>query len=98
MKLETLGNQQVQNILNDLGMIDENGCCPYTAEEIFKSGIEWYISQQNTTDYVEESVSWFKNNWREYINVDADGIVVFGHWENDFREYMDSKNKGNYIP
>ena len=40
LKLE-LSNHQVQDILDDMGMIDENGNCPYTAEEIFKAGVEY---------------------------------------------------------
>lgn len=36
-----LSNHQVQDILDDMGMIDDNGTCPYTAEEIFKAGIEY---------------------------------------------------------
>jgi hypothetical protein len=31
-----LSNHQVQDILEELGML-ENGNCPYTAEEIFKA-------------------------------------------------------------
>ncbi len=41
--LETLGNNQVQSILEDMGMIDENGQCPHTVEEIFKAGVEWSL-------------------------------------------------------
>ena len=36
-----LSNHQVQDILDDMGMIDENGNCPYTAEEIFKASVEY---------------------------------------------------------
>ena len=36
-----LSNHQVQDILDDMGMIDENGNCPYTAEEIFKAAVEY---------------------------------------------------------
>ena len=43
--LETLGNNEVQDILDEMGMIDENGNCPYTAEEIFKAGVEWTIEK-----------------------------------------------------
>ena len=37
-----LSNHEVQDILEELGMIDENGNCPYTAEEIFKAGVEYF--------------------------------------------------------
>lgn len=36
-----LSNYEVQDILDDWNMIDDNGNCPYTAEEIFKAGIEY---------------------------------------------------------
>lgn len=39
--LSELGNNQVQDILDDMDMLDENGRCPYTAEEIFKAGMEY---------------------------------------------------------
>ena len=38
--LPYLGNNQVQDILEDMGMLDDNGQCPHTAEEIFKAGME----------------------------------------------------------
>lgn len=39
--LSELGNSQVQDILEDMDMLDDNGNYPYTAEEIFKAGIEY---------------------------------------------------------
>ena len=42
--LLNLSNHQVQDILEELGML-ENGNCPYTAEEIFKAGIEYAINK-----------------------------------------------------
>ena len=39
--LPSLGNNQVQAILEDMGMLDDNGQCPHTAEEIFKAGMEY---------------------------------------------------------
>ena len=34
-------------------------------------------------DAVEKSCEWLKNNLREY------GIILFGHWESDFRKAME---------
>ena len=51
--LSELGNNQTQDILDDMGMIDENGNCPYTAEEIFKAGMEYAI---------ELSKKWLNDN------------------------------------
>lgn len=39
--LPSLGNSQVQDILEDMGMLDDNGYCSHTAEEIFKAGMEY---------------------------------------------------------
>ena len=38
---------------------------------------------------IEKACQWFINNWREYVYQDGDGIVHFGHWENDFRKAME---------
>ena len=40
--LSEIGNNQIQDILDDMGMLDENGNCPYTAEEIFREGMEYF--------------------------------------------------------
>lgn len=45
--LLNLSNHQIQDILQDLGMIDEDDTCQYTAEEIFKAGIEYVIKKLN---------------------------------------------------
>jgi len=37
---------------------------------------------------IDKACEWIYDNWREYINVDADGMVCFGHWESDFRKAM----------
>ena len=36
-----LSNHEVQDILEDMDMLDDNGNCPYTAEEIFRAGVEY---------------------------------------------------------
>ena len=36
----------------------------------------------------EEMIEWINSHWREYVNVDADGIVCFGHWKNDLIKAM----------
>jgi len=53
MKLSKLGNNQVQDILEELGMI-ENGSCPYTAEELFKAGMEYNIN--NTIEWLNKNL------------------------------------------
>ena len=51
--LSELGNNQTQYILEDMDMLDENGNCPYTAEEIFKAGMEYAFNL---------STKWLNNN------------------------------------
>ena len=36
----------------------------------------------------EEMIEWIDKHWREYVNVDTDGVVCFGHWKNDLRKAM----------
>ena len=38
---------------------------------------------------IEKACEWLKNNWREYVNQDRDGMILFGHWESDFRKAME---------
>lgn len=35
---------------------------------------------------MEDVIEWIDNHWREYVNVDADGFICFGHWKNDLRK------------
>lgn len=51
--LSELGNNQTQDILEDMDMLDENGNCPYIAEEIFKAGMEYAFNL---------STKWLNNN------------------------------------
>ena len=39
--------------------------------------------------FIEKACEWIRENWREYINVDKDGVVCFGHWERDFKKYLE---------
>ena len=38
---------------------------------------------------IDKACEWLKNNWREYVNQDRDGMILFGHWESDFRKAME---------
>ncbi len=51
--ISELSNHKIQDILDDLGMIDENGNCPYTAEEIFGAAVEYAF---------KISLNWLKEN------------------------------------
>lgn len=37
---------------------------------------------------IERAVEWFSANWRNYIDQDADGMIRFGGWKNDFENEM----------
>lgn len=43
--LSELSFHKIQDILEELELIDENGKCPYTAEEIFRAGLEYSIGR-----------------------------------------------------
>lgn len=45
--------------------------------------------KQGYHDASEKFREWLKNNWREYVYQDGDGIIHFGHWESDFRKAME---------
>ena len=44
--------------------------------------------KQGYHDATEKFCEWLKNNWREYVYQDRDGIIHFGHWESDFHKIM----------
>lgn len=47
--------------------------------------------KQGYHDAREKFREWLKNNWREYVYQDGDGIIHFGHWESDFRKAMEEQ-------
>ena len=44
--------------------------------------------KQGYHDASEKFREWLRNNWREYVYQDRDGIIHFGHWESDFHKVM----------
>ena len=57
------------------------------AEESYIAG----ATEQKAID-IDKACEWLKNNWREYVNQDRDGMILFGHWESDFRKAMEEKD------
>ena len=55
-----------------------------TAYEAYIAGAK----EQKAID-IEKACEWLRNNWREYIYQDRDGMILFGHWESDFRKSME---------
>lgn len=47
-------------------------------------------TEQKAID-IDKACEWLKNNWREYVNQDRDGMILFGHWEYDFRKAMEEE-------
>ena len=45
--------------------------------------------KQGYHDAREKFREWLKNNWREYVYQDGDGIIHFGHWESDFHKTIE---------
>ena len=54
------------------------------AEESYIAG----ATEQKAID-IDKACEWLKNNWREYVNQDRDGMILFGNWESDFRKAME---------
>lgn len=38
---------------------------------------------------IDKAVEWINANWRKYIDTDADGMIRFAGWKNDFEKYME---------
>ena len=56
----------------------------HTSSPSFQNAIEWARKKA-----IDEACEWLKNNWREYVNQDKDGMILFGNWESDFRKAME---------
>ncbi len=48
-----------------------------------------YIDRLLIEQLIDKACEWLENNWREYVNQDRDGMILFGHWEYDFRKAME---------
>ena len=59
-----------------------------TLAAIERGGYIAGATEQKAID-IEKACEWLKNNWREYVNQDRDGMILFGHWEYDFRKAME---------
>ena len=47
-------------------------------------------TEQKAID-IDKFCEWLRNNWRKYIYQDKDGMILFGHWESDFRKSMSAE-------
>ena len=58
----------------------------FDVPDIFAKGAEYADKTM-----IDKACEWLKNNWREYVYQDGDGIVHFGHWEAEFRKAMEEQ-------
>ena len=71
-------------------VVDRKACVFVEDRNIADVAEESYIvgaTEQKAID-IEKACEWMKNNWREYVNQDRDGMILFGHLESDFRKAM----------
>lgn len=68
----------------------EIGTSKFGTPHSYVSYVAGYIDAAKWADnsMIEKACEWLRNNWRNYVDVDSDGVVCFGHWENDFRKAM----------
>ena len=59
-----LSNHQIQDILEELGML-EDGNCPYTAEELFREGAEYAINK--VLLWLDENIDNYPSSKEELI-------------------------------
>lgn len=52
-------------------------------EQTFVNGYIKGATEQRNID-IEKATEWLNANWRNYIDTDADGIIRFSGWKNDF--------------
>ena len=76
IKLSELGNSKTQDILEELGIL-ENGKCQCTVEEIFKAGIEYNI---------ELTIGWLKENMDLEHNFPSNDEELINTYIKNFKE------------
>ena len=68
-------------------IFEEIGLSQHSVERVAEIIAE-KMREQKAID-IEKACEWLKNNWREYVNQDRDGMILFGNWESDFRKAME---------
>ena len=61
--------------------------CDFDFIEDAMNAYETGATEQKAID-IDKACEWIRNNWRNYVYQDRDGIFHFGHWESDFRKAM----------
>ena len=58
--------------------------------DVAKDAYETGATEQKNID-IDKACEWIRNNWRNYVYQDRDGMILFGHWESDFRKSMSAE-------
>lgn len=57
-------------------------------ESTFVNGYIKGAKEQRDID-TEKACEWLNANWRKYIDTDADDMIRFSGWKNDFKKSME---------
>ena len=68
-------------------IFEEIGLSQHSVDRVSEIITERMLDQKDID--IDKACEWLKNNWREYVNQDRDGMILFGHWEYDFRKAME---------
>ena len=68
-------------------IVEEIGLSQHSVDRVSEIITEKMLDQKAID--IDKACEWLKNNWREYVNQDRDGMILFGHWESDFRKAME---------
>ena len=68
-------------------IVEEIGLSQHSVDRVSEIITEKMLDQKAID--IDKACEWLKNNWREYVNQDRDGMILFGHWESDFRKSME---------
>ena len=68
-------------------IFEEIGLSQHSVDRVSEIITEKMLNQKAVD--IDKACEWLKNNWREYVNQDRDGMILFGHWESDFRKAME---------
>ena len=68
-------------------IFEEIGLSQHSVDRVSEIITEKMLDQKAID--IDKACEWLENNWREYVNQDRDGMILFGHWESDFRKAME---------
>ena len=78
METKTIGERAIKYAYTE---------CDFDFVEDAMNAYETGATEQKAID-IDKACEWIRNNWRNYVYQDRDGIFHFGHWESAFRKAM----------